>query len=1224
MLNEKEKALGNFSTYEYTSINKKIFDKILGEDGNITIYNENGEVINTINKETTVENGNYICKYENKVDSITIETSKPVMEGNLIIESAKAINCNTSYSSEEIKDFETLKTTSETKAIYQEEQILHTEKIVQTKLIEPETKIEAEINKNQLSTMVKNEGVQIKVILKTNDETCMLYENPVVEVELPNCIENVEIKSIKLSYENELSYDASKLYVGLNNSGNQVIRIPLTGKNSDYNFDNVSKGANLLIDSNLTIKKLTPTANSNINVNVYNNNEVEQRANTQVGITTIAPTGIIGITQVSGLDKEVNDVFNGQEQTIKLNVNSKEKIANIKMDIVYNYLEICKNISILGKVPNNVAKLNSNVSINGEITGATIYYTSNENATKDLNVVANGWTTSTENLAQVKAYLIVIDGDKMPVGKIATINYDLVIPENLNYNLEGVLQSTIYYERVIKEQAIKEDSTTGRIILTTGQGPELEVSVKSSLGEGKEIQEGQEIKYTILVKNIGKSEVNNISVKANVPERAVYVYYAPNTEFIYDTENTELNLKRKYDEEKREYVETIDSIKPNETKTFEFFAEALPLINADEFDEETGESKPRGDTILEVTAVASVNGYDKIFSSNTTKNKVIEGALSASMKIEADYDTVARKAGDIVEYSISISNKTSSTKSNVIVTCNLPEDLEFESATDGQYDKTTHTVTWKINNIYENDAIVLILKVKVKELPEDVYEKIISNKAVVMLDGQEIETNEVNVTVRKARITAKLSSLTPYEISVDDRIEYKILIKNEEKGTAYDVLVEDILPEGLICEDAKYIQNGKTYLIALQDKNKFSTIFDIVPGESEIEIVITAKPDASKIKEEAKDVVNMAKVSYKQGKEITTNEVKHKILKAGSTNDPSTDGEIIENTYKISGVAWIDENKNGKREDVEHKLEGIQVKLINAENGQIVKDIKTGKEKVQNTNSEGTYTFSNLQNGKYIVIYEYDTTMYEVTEYRKDGVNENANSDAIPSKINENGAVKQVAATDIIKVESNNVYNMDIGLVIRSKFKLSLEKAISKVTVINSKETKVYQWDDTKLAKIEIDPKRIDETNIIIEYKIKVSNIGDVEGYVKKILDYIPQNMKFSSELNKDWYMAENGNLYNSSLANNVIKPGEQKELTLILSTKLSKDNMGIVNNKAEINEAYNNLGIPFEGTTSENNVSMADLAIGIKTGEVPMYVGLIMGSMAIFAIGVYFIKKKV
>ncbi len=153
----------------------------------------------------------------------------------------------------------------------------------------------------------------------------------------------------------------------------------------------------------------------------------------------------------------------------------------------------------------------------------------------------------------------------------------------------------------------------------------------------------------------------------------------------------------------------------------------------------------------------------------------------------------------------------------------------------------------------------------------------------------------------------------------------------------------------------------------------------------------------------------------------------------------------------------------------------------------------------------------------------------------------------------------------------------------------------------------------------------------MIEYKIRVTNEGGVAGYAKKIVDYLPNDMKFNSSLNKDWYTGDNGaNLYNASLANTLIQPGETKEITLLLTKKITASNMGIINNTAEIAESYNDLGLqdidstPANKVQNEDDYSSADAIIGTKTGEVYLYILLTVTTIAIFGVGIYLINKKV
>ena len=162
---------------------------------------------------------------------------------------------------------------------------------------------------------------------------------------------------------------------------------------------------------------------------------------------------------------------------------------------------------------------------------------------------------------------------------------------------------------------------------------------------------------------------------------------------------------------------------------------------------------------------------------------------------------------------------------------------------------------------------------------------------------------------------------------------------------------------------------------------------------------------------------------------------------------------------------------------------------------------------------------------------------------------------------------------------------------------------MSKVTAKNNK-TITNNYTDATLVKQEIDSKQINSTTFVAEYTIKVTNNGNVPGYVKKIADYLPKDFQFNSELNKDWYQSGN-TLYCTSLSNVAIKPGESKEVKLILVKKMNENNTGLFNNSAEIVESYNEYGLKdinsVEGNKvkGEDDMGSADLIISIKTGQI-------------------------
>ena len=307
----------------------------------------------------------------------------------------------------------------------------------------------------------------------------------------------------------------------------------------------------------------------------------------------------------------------------------------------------------------------------------------------------------------------------------------------------------------------------------------------------------------------------------------------------------------------------------------------------------------------------------------------------------------------------------------------------------------------------------------------------------------------------------------------------------------------------------------------------------------------------------------------------------------------------------------------------------MTVKLLNVETNQFAKDEK-GNQIQGFTDSTGLYTLENVPQGEYVVIFEYDTRTYKLTEYQKSGVDENRNSKAISKALKIEGEEKTYGITEILKIQENpNVSNINIGLVTTGKFDFALEKYISKITVRTSDgDVKTYNYDKETLAKVELDGKKIEGANLIIEYKLEAKNVGEISGYVKTIDDYIPEDMVFNSELNKDWYQIGT-ELRTNSLQNKAIAPGKSEVVTLVLTKTITEDNTGIMGNTAEITESYNEEGtqdinsIPGNGDKNEDDYSSADTIVSVKTGSEVVYTTLIIVIMSMIGVGVFFIRKE-
>lgn len=164
-----------------------------------------------------------------------------------------------------------------------------------------------------------------------------------------------------------------------------------------------------------------------------------------------------------------------------------------------------------------------------------------------------------------------------------------------------------------------------------------------------------------------------------------------------------------------------------------------------------------------------------------------------------------------------------------------------------------------------------------------------------------------------------------------------------------------------------------------------------------------------------------------------------------------------------------------------------------------------------------------------------------------------------------------------------------------NKFDFIVENYISKITTKNNEETEDKAFNNSKLAKIEINSKKIENTEVLVEYKILVTNVGNVAGTIGEVVDYVPNGLSLYNASNTNWIRNSDGTLTNKSIATSKIEPGESVELTLVLTRKQTENIAGTFKNRVTINKISNDLNIPEEST--ENNSSSAEVIISIGTG---------------------------
>jgi len=1215
-----EKDLDADTYYKKLIISKENFNKLLGESGEIKIYSAD-TLIDTINNTTVVdEDGNIVITFaDNSISELKLETTKPVYSGKLKIRFLKAIKTNTVLTKEEIKNISNLKL-----------ETVIDEVSNQTKLEMKNgtTKIGLETNTNILSTVVENKGVEFRVSLKNNDLSCDLFKDPKIELRMPEEVTDLKINNIELLLEDELVIKTYE-YIKETNS----IVITLEGTQTKYNLNDIEYGATVIVNTDITLNKLAINKKDKVKLFVINEastayeSVLEEKGYSESYINIVAPLGLIALNSAEGYNETAEETvaIGGNEAVGKIEANAKErKITTMKITAINNYDSKINNIRILGRIP----FVGNKSLVDGTDLGTTfdsilkgkvlsdevplentiIYYSENGDATEDLNNTENSWVIEPTDLSKIKSYLIVLKDYEMEIGQKIEFRYDIEVPAELELGNSAHGTYIIYYDN-IKENVTFENTTVPTVVeLTTGEAPKLEVLLQSSVSENEIARSGQLIKYTVKVKNIGSVTANQVFVIVDIPQELTYAELVAGGN--YDEDYYEFN------KEKRAFNKLLDDIEPGQEQSVEFMLKVNENIDKQKE--------------INMKAKLSAKNLLELVESNEVKNIVDNGSMLIELKANIKENSEL-KAGDSIKYTAKINNISNYDINNVKAIIELPEGLNYKNAYIKDYDKevvfdeNTRTITYKISKIEKEKYAEIVLEADLSGEKEfvEVYVKTLGDNV------EEHKSNSFNLNICKSNITVKQESTIPEGyVAAGDKVEYRIEVKNTGTLDATNVEIIDLMPKGMKYIETSYEINGKNKTINSSNNNEAKLTLNI-PVNTTVNMNVKVK--VQELGKETK-ATNIVKV-INDGVETEANQLTHTI-EARALGNSNSNGDTIpsielKDTYKISGTAWHDKNGDGIKDDIEDVLAGITVILIDKATGQIAKDVNK-QELTTTTEGKGTYTFRNLMPGEYMVVFIYDNSKYVVTEYKKAEVEESKNSDVVDMKININGQEKTVAVSDTLLIKDDNIYNINIGLKEMPKFDLKLDKYVSKITVKNSKEAITYNYENTKMAKVEVNAKTANETTLIIEYKLVITNEGSLEGYAKKIVDYMPKELKFSSELNNTWYLAEDGNIYNSELSNIKIKPGESKEISLILTKQITGENTGLINNNAEIVESYNDYGtndIDSEAGNKkidEDDISNADIYIGIKTGSPVTYIGLSIVIMMVLGAGAYLINTKV
>ena len=1199
--NDNKQNYESGMSYKSVRVSKQEFENVLGKDGKLDLLNEKGQIIATIDSSSKLEGENYVIDLKEDTKTINYRSSKILKEGNIVIKESRKITTSR-YPINLLKDLNKLTFNKEVNIVInnngKEEKVKIADAVSNIELLNTKTKATLRTNKQELYSVVENNDVEFVIELNNNKEESDIYGTSVYEIVLPNNIKDIKIKDTNILYGEGLKIENTSVYT---RDGKKVIRVLVSGTQKSVNNGHLTNGTNLVVNTDISVDEETPKQEiqynlvySNVNATTYEqasdfvmgaHNEAFRRFGNGVAITKAkiaSPEGLVVANRYknySDTGAEIVTIKQGNKDAV-LRAGDKARTISKQVLMINNLNTELPNAKLLGRLPvEGVLNVETGQSLNNNfnITLASginkvdntnvaydVYYSENVNANVDLNNPQNGWTTNPNDLSKVKSYMIAFK-DSIKPGQVNKFNLSLNLPANIDYNKSTVGTDQVIFDVKTAKGVEQYTSWSDMIRLTTGEGVSLEGKLTPEI---KKVEQGKEVRYTYEVKNEAKTlKAKNVEnyiespagfdiVKIETPEKEI--------PFSRDSDgNIKFNMEDIEAGEKRQVRLTFKAVG---TQSLELKIR----------------TRAEGTTVVKETRAEKVDVAVKeaeleLKARGTVKEEDMKGADKYKENSEPTFELLANR-NFILDTKIN----------NVKVKLKTSDNLQIQ---DIQKDSSNTNINkindreYEISNIDLTKARVFDIKTKVATIPQGKNYTPISLTAEIYNDkGELIDQKEYTGYIVKAIITMEQSiDKNKTYVEEDEKIEYTYKVRNEGSTTAYGKLLFKA-PEGskIISESGAIKTVTKELNLEPNETKEIKIQVELGKNNGVDRVSISANAElydeyGQKIYETNPITQIVEKNSDTRRKEDLVRQGKLKLteeeMKSLGIAETRQEEQKLVRNYEISGKAWDDINKNGVYDEGERPLANIVAKLVENGKNRVIKTVLT--------DDTGKYTFSEVPNGEYSVMFEFEDKKYSPTVYKKNNVEDSKVSDAIG--VNRQETTKQVAVSDAIKINFQSKSNENLGLVNNTNFDMALKGEITKLRVVNGdkKDEITTKEVESTVNKFKVSPFTSGNSKVEVDYKLIAKNEGNVPGKITKIGAYKNKDEKI---LTASW-KEETGELaVTKELENIELKPGEEKEITVTVETTMDKVLNKVLSNRFEILGTTNNLGVKDINSVEGNN----------------------------------------
>lgn len=967
------------SMYDYIKTTGVYFtnaSNVLGEQGWIKLYNaETGSLIETF---TSANWYNYTKgkPYSVDVKSIKIETSNPI--------------ANTTFNVYQIKEMDDEKVSqSFTESEFNKLQYIYTylqgtieapedityengEKISQINKSGyayydmPYSIAEITMTPNQITNQ-KTENVELSINTISVSEFEKKWKNGIFLIELPEDIINVEIKSITSSNDNiEIS-----AYEVVENEGKKFIKI--------YTLNEKEAIYTIKINADIAANPLKPTETQNLKLYSYNENgdnyydkiqdqyDVDSDGQTtdyvgfsKTTMSLIAPSGLLTTEYITNYDDHGNTTI--APNIADIEKSTEKRTATINVSITNGYNGTISDVIILGKIPfeGNTYVLNGG-ELNSQFTAnikneikipeklkeyTTIYYSTNENATNNIDDKANDWKIAKDitDWSKIKTYLIDLTKYTLTKTENEVFSYEVEVPAGLGYNTVSYSDHAVYYNLDTEEGKLSTQTEPNKVGIQVVSKYSLQLTKNKKANNTTFVkgatysitttdQDGKEIVKT------ATTDKNGILKFSGMYVEKIYTLKEVSTPKDYILNDSKVKFIAKINEQEKLDVEIQEGNFKNGTQ-ITTDENGNYLVTAEVEDEAKytlliNKTNENGEKLKEVKF--KLNENEKISKTyKTDKNGVIE---ISGLYPDVEYELQEIKSdGYYVDF----------TPRKFIITRNddgklevISEDTDLKNAT---INETQESAQAKVNVNIQNEKIptynLQILKIEENDG---------KNEKITALSGASFKLFSTDLQKQKEYTTDEngyinISDL--YAYVEGKNITGKYTLQETKSPEGYSNNAEEI--------DFKVTKNeDNTLSINVENQDDLTTIKSATVEENTIKIVVQDKPifRIKKIDSETgKELANAKFIIYEidenaevidYAKDVNENYVGEKNQQGEYIVTTNENGIIAlplrGGTYKIVEVGYPDgytENsvveifKVNKKENIEDTTETIEINYI--------------------------------------------------------------------------------------------------------------------------------------------------------------------------------------------------------------------------------------------------------------------------------------------------------